>query len=184
MNTKDGITLRGIVRMSLYDSNGRPKKMFQDNKIWRFFNKIFGLDIKIPFITGRYTFGGVFHNSITAAGIVIAAKRLGGVTANPVGYMALGTGTPAANALGSEITTGGGERVAVTPASHTIDATNDSIRSANTYTFTDDFAITEEGLFDADTAGNMIAAVTFPSVSVESGDQLVQTHDLQMAAAA
>lgn len=184
MNTKDGITLKGIVRMNLYDSSGRAKKMFQDNSVWRFLHRIFGLDIKIPFITGMYTFGKVFHNTITAAGIVIAAKRLGGVTANPVGYMAIGIGTPAANALGSEITTGGGERAAVTPASYTITATNDSIRSTKTYTFTDDFSVTEEGLFDAASTGNMIAAASFPSVGVSSGDQLVLTHDLQMGAAA
>ena len=104
-------------------------------------------------------------------------------TAITIGGMAIGIGTPTTTALGSAITTAGGARAGVTPASATTTSTDDTIRSANTYTFTAgaDFAITEEGLFNGASAGTMVASRTFSAINVVSGDSLQITHDIVMS---
>jgi Cu/Ag efflux protein CusF len=96
--------------------------------------------------------------------------------------MGLGIGTPTTTALGSEITTGGGERAAVTPSSQTTTVTGDTIRSTNTYSFTDTFAVTEEGLFNAVSSGDMIASRSFSAINVANGDSLQITHDIVFSA--
>ncbi len=177
--------MKGIVRIKLLDKEGNEKKLFQGNKTWDFLKSVFGLDIKLPYITGNYTTEGLMYNTITAVGLALTAKRLGGVTADPISHMAIGIGTPTTTALGSEITTYGGARAGVTPASATTTITNDTIRSANTYTFTTgaDFAITEEGLFNAASNGTMVASRTFSAINVVSGDSLQITHDIVMSTA-
>jgi hypothetical protein len=96
--------------------------------------------------------------------------------------MGIGTGTPTATALQSEISSGGGSRAAVTPASATTTATDDTIRSVKTFTFTGSFAITEEGLFNAASSGTMPCSRSFSVINVSSGDSLQITHDIVMTA--
>lgn len=175
--------VKGIVRIKLLDKEGNVKKLFQGNKTWDFLKSVFNLDIKLPYITGNYTTQGLMYNTITAVGLALTAKRLGGVSADPISHMAIGVGTPTTTALGSEITTYGGAIAGVTPASATTTSTDDTIRSANTYTFTAgaDFAITEEGLFNGASAGTMVASRTFSAINVVSGDSLQITHDIVMS---
>lgn len=175
--------VKGIVRIKLYDKEGNEKQLFQGNGVWDFFKKVFNLDVKISGITGEYTTEGLMYNTITAVGLALTAKRLGGVAADPISHMAIGIGTPSATALGSEITTAGGARAGVTPASATTTGTDDTIRSANTFTFTSgaDFAITEEGLLNASSDGTMVASRTFSAINVVSGDSLQITHDIVMS---
>lgn len=175
--------VKGIVRIKLYDKEGNEKKLFQGNGVWDFCKKVFNLDVKISGITGEYTTEGLMYNTITTVGLALTAKRLGGVSADPISHMAIGIGTPSATALGSEIATAGGERAGVTPASATTTSTDDTIRSANTFTFTSgaDFAITEEGLLNAASTGTMVASRTFSAINVVSGDSLQITHDIVMS---
>ena len=58
------VVVHGIVMRRLYDKDGNPVKMFQENKVWEFFNNLFHLDLKIPFITGRWTLEPIVHNDI------------------------------------------------------------------------------------------------------------------------
>lgn len=175
--------VKGIVRIKLLDKEGNEKKLFQGNKTWEFIKKVFGLDIKLPYITGNYTTEGLMYNTITTVGLALTAKRLGGVSADPISHMAIGIGSPSTTALGSEITTAGGARAGVTPTSATTTVTDDTIRSANTFTFTSgaDFAITEEGLLNAASDGTMVASRTFSAINVVSGDSLQITHDIVMS---
>jgi len=176
------VGVKGIVRMQLRDKDGNIKKLFQGNGIWEFLHKNLNLDLRVSGITGSWTEQEVVYNTITNAGLALIAKRLGGVTANAITHMAIGEGTPTATALQSEITTGGGERDAVTPASATTTVTDDTIRCTNTFTFSDTFTITEEGLFNAASNGTMAASRSFSAINVSSGDSLQITHDVVMTA--
>jgi hypothetical protein len=175
--------VKGIVKIQLLDKEGNVKQLFQGNKVWDWIKKTLGLDIKLPYITGRYTTEGLMYNTITDVGLAVTAKRLGGVSEDPISHMAIGEGSPTTTALGSEITTYGGDIAAVTPASATTTATDDTIRSTNTFTFTSgaDFAITEEGLFNAASSGDMVASRSFSAINVTSGDSLQITHDIVMS---
>lgn len=176
------VGVKGIVRMQLRDKDGNIKKLFQGNGIWEFLHKNLNLDLRVSGITGNWTEQEVVYNTITNVGLAVIAKRLGGVAVNAITHMAIGQGTPTATALQTEITTGGGERAAVTPASATTTVTNDTIRSTNTFTFTDTFAVTEEGLFNASSSGSMVASRSFSVINVSSGDSLQITHDIVMTA--
>lgn len=177
------VGIKGIVKMQLRDKDGNIKKLFQGNRLWELLHSLLKIDIRISGLTGSWTEKEVVYNTITNAGLAVAAKRLGGVTVNAITHMAIGTGTPTATALQSEISTGGGGRAAVTPTSEDTNVTGDTARSVNLFTFTDTFAITEEGLFNAASVGNMIASRSFSAINVESGDSLQITHDIVMVAA-
>lgn len=183
MRNIENTGMKGIVRIKLTDAYGNARPLFQGNKVWEYLKALLKLDIRIPFVTGKWTYEGVMYNTITAAGLSETAKLLGGVAADPISHMAIGTGSPSATALGTEITTNGGQRAAVTPTSETTTSTGDTARSVNTYSFTGSFAVTEEGLFNATPAGDMIASRSFSAINVASGDSLQITHDIVMSAA-
>lgn len=170
-----GLT-EGVVR-AIVNNSERP--MFQVNALWRFFKKNFSVDLVIPYVTGTWKYGGVISNTITDVGKKICADQLGGTTTSPVTAVAIGTGSPTATALGSEITTGGGSRGAATVSNQTTTTTGDTERWTRTFNFTGSFSITEEGLFDNNTSGgNMLASQSFSAVNVGSGDSLQITHDV------
>jgi hypothetical protein len=181
METREKAGVRGIVRIQLKDKDGNRKPLFQNNKVWDIVHSVLGMDLKIPFITGKWTYERMTHNTITNAGLSETAKLLGGVTADAISHMAIGIGTPTGTALGSEITTGGGERASVTPSSTTTTTTGDTIESVNTFSFTDTFAVTEEGLFNDASAGDMIASQNFSAINVANGDSLQITHEIVMS---
>ncbi len=179
---KEKTGLKGIVRIEVTDKDGNAKSLFQGNAFWSLLKKWLKLDIKLPFITGRYTQEGVMYNTITAAGLVHAAKLLGGIGGGAaISHMAIGIGSPAANALGSEISSGGGARAAVTPTSQETNIADDTVRSVKTFEFTGSFAVTEEGLFNHESAGDAIATRSFSAINVANGDSLQITHDIVMS---
>lgn len=123
-----------------------------------------------------------YHNTITAKGKTIAAKLWGGISATAYNAMAIGIGTPSANALGSEITTNGGERKAIIPTSVKTTIDDDTVQFVGEFTFTGSFAITEEGIFNNSTSGgDMGASTSFTAVNVVSGDTWTVTHKISFA---
>jgi hypothetical protein len=182
---KDNTKLKGTVEVSLADKHGVAKQLFKENVLWRIINKMTGKDVQIPFITGMYTGTIIRHNLIVTKGKEITAKQLGGTTTAPVTAIAIGIGAVAANAadtaLGSEITTNGGQRGAATVTNITTTTANDTEQWAKTFTFTGSFAVTEEGLLDNNTSGgNLLARNVFAAINVVSGDTLGITHKVQM----
>lgn len=168
--------------------NWAAKPQFADNFVWRFINKLFHVDIKIPFITGQWTTKAVKHNLITTVGKKAVADQLGGSTTAPMTAVAIGIGTTAANAanttLESEIVTAGGERGAATVTNQTTTTTGDTERWIKTFNFTDSFAVTEEGILDNNTSGGvLLARQVFSAVNVISGDSLQITHNVQVTTA-
>lgn len=157
------------------------KPMFKENFIWKSFNRLFNVDLKIPLLFGIWTTKAISRNLITNVGLAIAAGQLNGVTTAPVTAIALGTGTTAAaagnTAMETEITNSGGSRGAATTSRVTTTVTNDTSQWVKTFNFTGTKAVTEEGLLDNNTSGgNLLARQVFSAVNVVNGDSLQITH--------
>lgn len=117
----------------------------------------------------------IITNRVTQAGT--AAKNIGwgiGTTAAAVTDTALVTE--------SAPTTGGGRTVG-TESRTTISVTNDNYQVAGTVTAGSGLAITEAGLFDAVSAGNMLIRSVFSAVNVVSGDSIAFTFGLKFVPA-
>lgn len=182
MKTNSYTKMIGWTEMRLFDKNGKAKKLFHVNKFWKLLKSKFNVDLKLPFITGIWSYEALKFNTITDKGKQIAAQQVGGTTTAPVTAIAIGIGSPSATALGSEITTGGGARGAATVSNQTTTTTGDTERWVKTFTFTSGFAITEEGLFDNNSSGgNMLASQSFSAVNVVNTDTLQITHNVKFA---
>lgn len=120
-----------------------------------------------------YVNGGpaILNNRVIQAGT--APKNIG-----------WGTGTNAAavgdSALQTEAapTTAGGRTVG-TESRVTLAQTNDTYQVAGTVTAGSSLAITEAGLFDNVTSGNMLIRGVFAAVNVVSGDSIAFTFQLK-----
>jgi hypothetical protein len=119
----------------------------------------------------------------TNAGAAIVTNRItqAGTAPKNIGW---GTGTNAAavgdTTLQTEAapTTSGGRTVG-TESRTTVTNTNDNYQVAGTVTAAGTLAITEAGLFDAVTAGNMLIRSVFSAVNVASGDSIAFTFGLK-----
>jgi len=168
-------------REALFDWASKP--MFADNFIWSIFNKFFGIDLQIPFITGNWTTQAIKKNLVVTVGKQAVAQQLGGTTTSPMTAIAIGIGTTGAAAanttLESEITTNGGERGAASVSNQTTTTAGDTERWIKTFTFTGGFAVTEEGILDNNAAGGvLLARQVFAAVSVVNEDSLQVTHNI------
>ena len=131
----------------------------------------------IKWLATVFTNGGtaIVTNRIIQAGT--APKDIGwgvGIVAAAVTDTALGTE--------SAPTTAGGRTVG-TESRVTTTVTSDTYQVAGTVTAGSTLAITEAGLFDAVTAGNMLIRSVFTAVNVVSGDSIAYTFQLKFAAA-
>lgn len=127
----------------------------------------------------------LIENTITNVGKAeIAALMVADVGGTSFDYIAIGTGTPTATALGGEITSGGGQRrggADVTGSRVTTTTTNDTAQWVTTFSFTASFAVTEEGIFNAASGGTMLASQSFAALNVVNGDTLQITHKIQVS---
>jgi hypothetical protein len=120
-------------------------------------------------------------------GPAIVTNRMiaGGTAPKDIGW-GIGTGAAAVTdtALGTESapTTAGGRTVG-TESRTTITQTNDNYQVTGTVTAGSTLAITEAGLFDAVTAGNMLIRGVFSAVNVVSGDSIAFTFGLKFVPA-
>lgn len=124
-------------------------------------------------------------NVFTNAGAAIVTNRMiqGGTAPKNIGW---GTGTTAAavadTALGTEVapTTAGGRTVG-TESRTTVTNTNDNYQVAGTVTQNQagPVAITEAGLFDAVSTGNLLIHAVFAAVNTSSGDSIGFTFGLK-----
>lgn len=113
-------------------------------------------------------------NTVTTAGKNgIADQLLASPTLGKPTHMALGTGTPSSTALGTEL-----DRNALTSKT----------RSTATVTMVGDWAaadgtgaITEAGLFDASSSGNMYCSTSFAVINKGASDTLSVTWTLAVA---
>lgn len=168
-------------------ADGKPKALWQENRLGRYIRSRRGRELRIPGLTGRKTFKQVNHNVICNTGRAVVSALIGAIS-SPVAFtaIAVGTGVTAASAtdtaLQTEITTGGLARGAGTASTVTTTVTNDTFQLVKTFTSTATFAVTEEGILNSNTTGGVILAhQVFAAVNLVSGDQLTITHKVQNA---
>jgi len=130
---------------------------------------------------------------IANAGRAVVSARLYGTASAAYGAIGLGTGTTAFAATDTTLETekktdgtaaSGVHAIAsgsVTASSVTTTITNDTAQFVGTATFTASLAVTESGLFNADTNGTLLARQTFSAVNVVSGDSIQFTWKIKNA---
>ena len=130
---------------------------------------------------------------IANAGRAVISARLYGTASAAYGAIGLGTGTTAFAATDTTLETekktdgtgaSGVHAIAsgsVTASSVTTTVTNDTAQFVGTATFTASLAVTESGLFNADTNGTLLARQTFSAINVVSGDSIQFTWKIKNA---
>lgn len=171
------------VSYELKDKNGNTKKLFQENRLWKFLHR---LGIQAPQITpfGSFVETKQVANLVTNAGKALMAGLLTGDVTNFFDYIEVGTGTTAAavtdTALETAITDSGLQRATSTNSRVTTDVTNDTAQFVKAYSVTGTKAVTESGVFDASSSGNMLARQVFSAINVVSGDTLTVTWKIDI----
>lgn len=168
----------------LKDKNGKVKKLFQENSLWRFLKKNFDISAPQMFIFGHYTDHKVVSNLVTNVGKALAAGLLTGGITDFFDYIAVGTGSTAAaltdTALETEISDSGLARAASTNSRVTTDVTNDTAQFVKAYSVSGTKAVTESGVFDASSSGNLLARQVFSAINVINGDTLTITWKIDV----
>lgn len=135
---------------------------------------------------------GVFGLVVNAGRAVVSA-RLYGTASAAFASIGMGTGTTAAAATDTALQTGvtaagaadAGVHVlptaSVTASSVTTTITNDTAQWQGTASITATIAVTESGLFNADTNGTMLARQVFTAVNVVNGDSIQFTWKVKNA---
>jgi len=141
--------------------------------------KIYGVVEILHFRDGKLINKIVANNLLTDVGLAQMAGLINGVVTTPFTYVAVGTGTTAPSAtdtaLVSEVM-----RVSATVSRTTTSVSNDTATWSATFNFTASYALSEAGIFDASTGGNMLSRVTYPTLNVVSGDSLIINWKVQM----
>lgn len=191
------------VEYKLVDKNGNVKSIFNENKLGffllrtlrkiiknpvdhtgkikaGFLNHLAAYGVQIPYLTGNFANLRTISNLVTDAGKAGVASRINGSGAESAfTYIAVGTGTTAAaasdTALVTEIVDSGLARANATASRVTVDVTNDGAKLTNTFTVTGSKAVTESGVFNAASAGTLLARQVFSAINVASGDSLQVT---------
>jgi hypothetical protein len=130
---------------------------------------------------------------IATAGRAVISARLYGTASAAYGAIGIGTGVTAFatsdTTLGTEVTASGSAAsgvhaiptASVTASSVTTTLTNDTAQFVGTVSITGTIAVTESGLFNADTNGTLLARQTFSAVNVVSGDSIQLTWKIKNA---
>lgn len=195
------------VGYELRDANGNLKRLWSDNAINRFIFKTFrrfvkpvdeagqpkkGLlnslalyGLRIPFLTGQWVKQLSISNLITNAGMAGVASRINGAGSEAAfTYIAVGTGTTAANVadttLETEIVDSGLARAAASASRVTTDVTNDTAQLVVTFTVTGTKAVTESGALNAASSGVLLCRQVFSAINVVNGDSLQVTWKIDV----
>lgn len=118
-------------------------------------------------------------NLVVTSGKALVAANLQGNNVNPITYMALGTGTTAADVadttLESEL-----DRNALTTSGGTVSGA--VVTYESTWAPGDGTgAVTEAGLFTASTGGTMLARTVFPVVNKGADDTITVVWDVTIS---
>ena len=126
------------------------------------------------------------RNIITNVGKAQVAGLINGIVTTPFTYIAIGSGTTAPSetdtALEAEIA-----RKAGSTSRETTNVTNDTAVVEATFSSADGLTgtsnVSEAGLFDASTGGNMLARQTFTTITInwDAGDTLTVTWKITVS---
>lgn len=182
------------VMMVHLDKDGNPKPIFQEYKYtaWLikhgFISPLWINQWYAPLISpflGYWSTYKINKNGVTNAGFAAIASRING-SGGEAAFTAIGqgTGTTAFNASNTALETekkadgtaaSGVHALAtasVTASRVTTTVTNDTAQLVGTISETASMAITESGVFNADTNGVLLCRQTFSAVNVVNGDSL------------
>mgnify|MGYP000394382493 CR=1 FL=1 len=122
-------------------------------------------------------------NLVVNAGLSYIISRMVGTTKGVMSHMALGAGTTAAAAGQADVVSLLGAREALD--STTITGTNsEKVQYICTFEPGDATgAVTEAGIFNAATAGDMLCRTVFPVINKAADDQMAVTWTITLAAA-
>lgn len=122
-------------------------------------------------------------NLVVNSGLAFIISRMVGVSKNVMSHMALGAGTTAAVA-------GQGDLISMLGARETLDSTTISGTNSEKVVYVATFepgdatgAVTEAGIFNAATGGDMLCRTVFPVVNKAADDQMAVTWTITLAAA-
>lgn len=116
--------------------------------------------------------------TVTNAGIAEAANLIiGGGTA--FSYLAIGTGTTAADVTDTALETES-DRQSATTSRVTTDVANDTAQFVYTFSFSGSAAITEAGILNDATVGTLLARQVFAAINVNDGDSLQVTFKIDL----
>jgi len=117
----------------------------------------------------------------TNAGKAITTNRIKGAGTEPL-FVAWGTGAGTAAATDTTLFTESAEaRTSGTSSQQTTTVTNDTYQVLGTITATATRAITNAGLFDASSAGNMLMKGDFATINLATNDSIAFTMKVAFA---
>jgi hypothetical protein len=114
------------------------------------------------------------------AGKAIVTNRIKGSGTEPV-YVAYGTGAGTTAAADTTLFTETGTRQSGTSTQQTTSVTNDTYQVVGTQTAGGTLAITNAGLFDASTSGNLFVKGDFSTINLSTGDSIQFTFKTQFS---
>lgn len=113
-------------------------------------------------------------------GRAIVTNRIKGSGTEPL-YVAYGTGAGTTAAADTTLFTETGTRQTGTSTQQTTSTTNDTYQVVGTQTAGGTLAITNAGLFDASTSGNLFVKGDFTTINLSSGDSIQFTFKTQFS---
>jgi len=157
-------------------------------------NYLAAYGLRVPFLTGAWADFRLVANGITNDGKAALASRCNG-SGGEAAFTSIGIGTSTTAFAATQTAlqtgvkgdgTGDGGVHALATASVTVSrvtttVTNDTAQLTGTIAITATIAITESGVFNADTNGKMLCRQTFSAVNVVNGDSFVPTWKISNA---
>lgn len=113
-------------------------------------------------------------------GRAIVTNRIKGSGTEPL-YVGYGTGAGTTGATDTTLFTETGSRATGTSSQVTTSTTNDTYQVVGTQTAGGTLAITNAGLFDASTSGNLFVKGDFSTINLSSGDSIQFTFKTQFS---
>jgi hypothetical protein len=181
------------VEYSVIGKDGKAKKLFQQNALYTFLMKknilsplaYMNMGV-LKYILGGYSTKLAIANLVTNAGFAGIASRINGSGGEAAfTYIAVGTGTTAANvadtALQTETAASGLSRANSTVSRATTTVTNDTAQDVTTFTVTGTVAVTESGVLNAASGGTLLCRQVFAAINVVNGDSLQITWKVKAA---
>ena len=117
----------------------------------------------------------------TGKAVVTNRIKNGATGATEPSYVAWGTGAGTTAASDTTLFTETGTRTSGTSTQQTTSVTNDTYQVIGTMTAGGTLAITNAGLFDASTSGNLFVKGDFTTINLSSGDSIQFTFKTQFS---
>jgi hypothetical protein len=122
-------------------------------------------------------------NLVVNAGLAFIISRMTGTAKNVMSHMALGSGTTAAGAAQTDLVSLLGSREAL-DSTTILGDNNEKVQYVASFEAGDATgAVTEAGIFNGSTGGDMLCRTVFPVVNKASDDTMAITWTITLAAA-